>query len=223
MTHYLRSRHDAILIGVGTAEADDPSLNCRLDMSTVTNSHDTHATGQSHQPRPIILDPHARWDVRPESKVIQLAKAGQGLAPFVLTVHEQPAQKKWELLEQHGGRYIAVRASSAVNTTKVKFAWDDVFRALAEEGLHSVMVEGGGTIIDSLLSVDHRQYVNSVIVTIAPVWLGQGGVFVSPPRSGAQSKSGSPVAQLDDVSWHPLGRDVVMCGRMQQNATEAPS
>src|SRR5947207_2217592 len=31
MTHYLRSRHSAILIGVGTAAVDDPGLNCRLD------------------------------------------------------------------------------------------------------------------------------------------------------------------------------------------------
>ncbi|KAJ6144622.1 hypothetical protein N7470_008517 [Penicillium chermesinum] len=30
MTHYLRSRHDGILIGVGTALADDPGLNCRI-------------------------------------------------------------------------------------------------------------------------------------------------------------------------------------------------
>ena len=31
MTHFLRSEHDAIMVGVGTAVADNPSLNCRLD------------------------------------------------------------------------------------------------------------------------------------------------------------------------------------------------
>jgi hypothetical protein len=30
MTHYQRSRHDGILIGVGTAVEDNPSLNCRI-------------------------------------------------------------------------------------------------------------------------------------------------------------------------------------------------
>jgi riboflavin biosynthesis pyrimidine reductase len=30
MTHFLRARHAAILVGAGTAVADDPGLNCRL-------------------------------------------------------------------------------------------------------------------------------------------------------------------------------------------------
>lgn len=45
-THYLRSRHDAILIGVGTVLADNPSLDCRLE----------GLTGMTRQPRPVVLD-----------------------------------------------------------------------------------------------------------------------------------------------------------------------
>ena len=54
MTHYLRSRHDAILIGVGTAEADDPSLNCRFSADGV-NKLDLEK-----QPILVILDPNGR-------------------------------------------------------------------------------------------------------------------------------------------------------------------
>mmetsp|Transcript_34521 Transcript_34521/g.55844 ORF Transcript_34521/g.55844 Transcript_34521/m.55844 type:complete len:147 (+) Transcript_34521:57-497(+) len=46
MTHALRAAHDAILVGVGTLIADDPSLNVR------------HVNGTN--PRPIILDSSLR-------------------------------------------------------------------------------------------------------------------------------------------------------------------
>ncbi|EHK99335.1 putative 5-amino-6-(5-phosphoribosylamino)uracil reductase [Glarea lozoyensis 74030] len=58
MTHYLRSRHDAILIGVGTAVADNPSLNCRIE-----GVGGYGGEGLEGQPRPIVLDPRARWEV----------------------------------------------------------------------------------------------------------------------------------------------------------------
>jgi len=70
MTHYLRSRHDAICVGVGTAIADDPGLNCRLAGAT-----------QADQPRPFVIDPRARWRPHPDSRVLQAARAGLGLAP----------------------------------------------------------------------------------------------------------------------------------------------
>ena len=47
MTHYLRSKHDSIFIGIGTVLADDPKLNCRYDEKSTI--------------RPIILDPKAQW------------------------------------------------------------------------------------------------------------------------------------------------------------------
>jgi len=53
-----------------------------------------------------------------------------------------------------------------------------------------------------------------VIVTIAPTWLGQGGVVVSPVRTtGADGQPTAP-ARLTDVTWCPLGEDVVLCGRI---------
>ncbi|QUC16968.1 uncharacterized protein UV8b_01209 [Ustilaginoidea virens] len=204
MTHYLRSRHAAILVGVSTLLADDPGLNCR-------------AAGATCQPRPIIIDPHLRWTPRPSDKVLQLCRSGAGLAPFVLTAAdagEPPRQGAEAVLSQHGGKYIRVRAARPAQGSRARFDWTDVLAALAAEGLASVMVEGGAQVINALLSPACHDLVDSVIVTIAPTWLGQGGVVVSPERVHDDRGTPRPAARLSGVSWHPFGEDVVLCGKL---------
>ncbi|KAI2629437.1 dihydrofolate reductase-like domain-containing protein [Xylaria nigripes] len=193
MTHYLRIRHDAICIGVNTAIADDPGLNSRL----VTDSN-----VQLRQPRPIIIDPRLRWVPTPQSKVLSLAREGKGLAPYIVTQVAPPPHRR-AVIEDVGGKFIELGARAGA-----RFAWREVFEALGREGLRSVMVEGGGKVINALLSEDVA-LVDSVIVTIAPTWLGRGGVVVCPPRTaGAEA----PVARLAGPVWIPLGEDVVLCG-----------
>lgn len=200
MTHYLRSRHDAICVGVGTAIADDPGLNCRLEGINIT-----------HQPRPIVLDPKLRWDFTRDSKVLQLVRAGCGLAPYIITANSAPLPNQKALLEEHGGKYIVLNHQSSHSQ---RFEWEDVLRAVKAEGLHSVMIEGGGQIINSLLEPQSNHFINSVILTIAPTWLGQGGVVVSPARRLEPGGQPVPAARLAETTWVPLGEDVVLCGRV---------
>ncbi|PTB70621.1 bacterial bifunctional deaminase-reductase [Trichoderma citrinoviride] len=205
MTHYLRTRHAAILVGVATVLADDPALNCRI-------------AGASHQPRPIIIDANLRWTPRRSDKVFEVCRRGAGLAPFVLTgadASDLPAASV-ELLHEHGGKYIRVPSTRSEATGRLRFSWDDILAALQAENLTSVMVEGGGQIINSLLDPAYHKLIDSVIVTIAPTWLGQGGVVVSPERVTDSAGVPFPVARLSHVSWHPFGDDVVLCGTLQE-------
>lgn len=211
MTHFLRSRHDAICVGVGTAVADDPGLNCRLALDPTSSVQQGEGEGErkQHQPRPIVIDPRARWEVGEESKVIQMVREGMGLAPFIITGVELagvPASQK-AVLEKYGGKYIHRPTNSHGS-----FVWQDILAAVENERLNSIMVEGGGHIINSLLEGPNRHFVDSVIVTIAPVWLGQGGVVVSPRRV----ESETPAARLAGASWHQLGEDVVLCGKLER-------
>ena len=247
MTHYLRSRHAAILIGVSTLLADAPALNCRVTITTPTTNttpattatdtttatnHATPPTSSSEplnnappasvsaqlppQPRPIIVDPHLRWTPDPTDKVLELAGRGAGLAPFVLTGVESDAlpAASVALLERLGGKYIHIGATPTGPDGRLRFNWRDIFQALHREGLGSVMVEGGGQIINSLLDPAYHELIDSVIVTIAPTWLGRGGVVVSPDRLTDATGVPLPVARLSDVSWYPFGQDVVLCGRL---------
>lgn len=246
MTHYLRSRHDAILIGVGTAIADDPGLNCRIEGSggygkqqipTESSGNDSikecdsgeaafrtirEQQGMLHQPRPIIIDPRARWMPHETSKIFQLVKEGRGKAPFVVIAKstDRPPSAQ-ALLEKYGGKYIALETISSEHGSEAEyqFDWDVIFKMLAtRENIKSLMIEGGGAIINSLLS-DQRYsaLIDSVIVTIAPTWLGQGGVVVSPQRCHDTHGNPIPASRLRDVKWYPFGEDVVLCGRIKEH------
>ncbi|KAL1839047.1 hypothetical protein VTJ49DRAFT_6132 [Mycothermus thermophilus] len=213
MTHFLRSRHDAVLVGAGTAEADDPRLNSRL-------RREEGDEGPVRQPRPVVLDARARWKVGSNSRVIQTAWEGKGLGPWVFVSESAEVEEvRVRAVEEVGGRYVRLPTGSSG-----RLEWADVLLALAGLGIRSVMVEGGGEVINSLLVPPGRVFVDAVVVTIAPVWLGKGGVVASPPRVTQMESHGddnndnnnpAPLPlRLTDVRWCPMGEDVVMCGRM---------
>lgn len=205
MTHYLRSKHDAILIGVGTAVADNPSLNCRIE-----GVGGYGGEGLSGQPIPVVLDPNGRWEFTAESKCIQLAKAGRGKGPLLITTRDIPPDKR-AVLESVGGKTL-ILGSSASEMWTSKISWQEIFSVLAGQGIHSVMIEGGGSVINDLLSPHYLNLVNSIIVTVAPTWLGKGGVQVC-PEARIEQGTRVPVGRLKDTRWIPLGEDVVLCGR----------
>ncbi|KAK8080544.1 riboflavin biosynthesis protein Rib7 [Apiospora hydei] len=189
MTHYLRSRHAAICVGVGTALADDPGLNCRIAPSSDANGQQQ----PPRQPRPIIIDPHQRWAFTSESKVLQLARAGRGLAP----TSSSPRRVRTRPRNADGCSRSWGQNSSSSSSSPSSFAmdWRDILCAVRAEGLDSIMVEGGGQVISSLLGAPNAQLVDSVIITIAPTWLGAGSVFVSPP--GGWTGRGTPCRRGD--------------------------
>ncbi|KAJ9210092.1 hypothetical protein DTO166G4_8282 [Paecilomyces variotii] len=209
MTHYLRSRHDAILIGVGTALADDPGLNCRIEGVGGYGGESLQG-----QPRPIIIDPSARWEFTEEAKILKLVKEGRGRAPYIVTGKHSPPVKQKEILEEHGGKYLTMD----ITTTEAgahRFDWTVLLEKLKKEGLNSVMIEGGAVIINSLLDPSSQALIDSVIITIAPTWLGRGGVVVSPERRYDSGGNSIPVSRLSDVKWYPFGEDVVLCGKIK--------
>jgi 2,5-diamino-6-(ribosylamino)-4(3H)-pyrimidinone 5'-phosphate reductase len=207
MTHYLRARHDAILIGVGTVLADDPGLNCRLE-----GAGGYGGVGLEGQPRPIIIDPMARWKINSESRILKTAREGRGKAPWiVVSPGANIDTDTLVMLKNHGGNYLRV----AEVHPNWRLRWETVLRVLANEGIRSVMIEGGGTVMSELLNMAYSPFIDSVIVTIAPTYLGRGGVFVSPESAKDASGASISAARLREVRWQPMGDDVVMCGKLK--------
>ncbi|KAF7591744.1 2,5-diamino-6-(ribosylamino)-4(3H)-pyrimidinone 5'-phosphate reductase [Aspergillus hancockii] len=207
MTHYLRSRHDAILIGVGTVLADNPGLNCRLE-----GAGGFGGLGRMWQPRPVIIDPTGRWPVHPECRMLRTAVEGKGKAPWVVVspgaqIHPQNLM----MLKGYGGDFLRI----VEYNQNWRLRWEAILRALASEGIKSVMIEGGGTVLSELLNPEYTDFIDSIIVTVAPTYLGSGGVGVSPDSK--RDEHGKPNAALNprDVKWMPLGQNVIMCGKIR--------
>jgi 2,5-diamino-6-(ribosylamino)-4(3H)-pyrimidinone 5'-phosphate reductase len=200
MTHYLRLHHDAILIGAGTAVVDDPGLNCRYPGATLQT-----------QPQPAIVDPRRRFDFREDAKVCQLAAEGKGKTPWIICAEEPERTPP----VRHIG--ISQDAESSFDVQHNSLQWLDILRSLKVKGIDSVMIEGGATVINALLLLP--DVVDAVIITIAPTWLGRGGVNVSPAAQSHEGAS-SNAAWLQQTSWRQFGNDVVLCGRLSnQNST----
>lgn len=216
MTHYLRSRHDAILIGVGTATADNPALNCRLE-----GVGGFGGVGWEGQPRPVIIDPGARWILTPDSKVLATVQEGKGRGPWVIIAPGfaiDPA--RLEMLKYYGGKYLGLTDFDK----RWRLRWEAILKALAAEGIRSVMIEGGAMIINDLLLPEHAPFISSVVVTKAPVYLGRGGLVVCPAAKPLEAgATPRPAVRFKDVKWQPLGEDVIMCGRIRSDETTRES
>lgn len=119
--HQLRSKHDAVLCGIGTVNADDPMLNVRVD-------------GLVHKAVRIVLD--TRLSINVGSKLVQSAHD----EPLWI-MHDTDEQSKKDALEQSGVKLFHC------NTKDLKA----ILQILAENGLTRILVEGGANIHSSFL------------------------------------------------------------------------
>lgn len=160
MTHFLRSHYEGILIGSGTAVADDPGLNCKYFPS--------ESTGRDISPRPIIIDVNHKWRFH-GSKMQSLFQANYAKPPIIVC-SEPPKNPEIDV------EYLVLSLNP-----NGKIDWTSLFKALYERyKIKSLMVEGGAYVINDLLI--RNDIVDSLIITIGPRFLGKNGVEVSPPK-----------------------------------------
>ena len=127
----LRDRCDAILTGVGTVLADDPSLTTRL----------THKSGRN--PWRIVVDSRLRTPL--DAQVVTLSEA-DGRTVFAVTDAADPARRAE--MEARGGT-VLVCATDAAGRVSLP----DLLTRLGTRGdIIGVLVESGGALAAGLLA-----------------------------------------------------------------------
>ena len=122
ITHNLRARHDAILVGIGTLLADDPQLNVRLV--------------PGDDPQPVVLDSKLRFPL--EARVLRGKKS-----PWIFTTQNSDLERE-AALKKSGGRVFRTKPKMV--------DLNEILSVLGREGIYSVMVEGGARLIQLVSS-----------------------------------------------------------------------
>jgi 2,5-diamino-6-(ribosylamino)-4(3H)-pyrimidinone 5'-phosphate reductase len=158
----VRAESDAVLVGVGTVLADDPSL-VRFD-----RDH-REAVGKTGAPVRVVADSRARTP--PDAAVLD------GDAPTTLLVSEAAPADRLRALREAGATVVVAGDE--------RVALPRALDALAGEGVADLMVEGGGELVFSLLADglvdDLTLYVGSLVLggRDAPT-IADGEGFVDP-------------------------------------------
>jgi len=186
----LRQGADAILVGVNTILADDPSLTARTEMED----------GRWKMAKPlrrIVLDSRARTPLG--AKVVN----DEFAALTTVVVGESAPKGRVAALAKRVSVLIA-----PVSGGRIDLRW--LLQKLGSENVPSLLVEGGGEVNASFLleGLAHR-----VVFFYAPKILGGRDSRRAVAGQGAGTLAES--VRLTDVEWRQLGPDWRLSARVQ--------
>lgn len=147
--HLMRAEADAILIGIGTALADDPELTCRLPGL------------EARSPTRIVLDAHARLPLA--AKMVKEARR----IPVWLAAAADCDGGRRLALEGTGVQFLATEAANG------GFALPELLEDLAARGVSTLMVEGGAETVRHFLD---ERLVDRIALFTGPGEMGPEGI-----------------------------------------------
>ena len=183
LVHHWRATMDGVMVGTGTARADDPALTVR------------HVEGR--QPIRIVLD--RGGSLSPDLKLF----SDEAAAFTVVFTGERAAPVYESALQAAGGRiYRVAEADGGVDLT-------EVVNILGKEGgaggkpMQSLLVEGGSQLAASLFRAD---LVDRLYLFVAPKIFGDGPLGMD--GSGLVASEDAFV----ETEWEEIGADVLLRG-----------
>ncbi len=160
--HQLRSRVDAVLVGINTVKNDDPLLNARVK-------------SPGRQPLRIILD--SRLSISEKSRVIK-----DRSARTLIATGRECRDGKANRLKKKNIDIAAFKDRSG------RVCLGSLLRYLARRGVSHILVEGGGTVIADFLK---KGFVDEMIVFMSPKIIGGRDAVTSVEGRGAAHVTGA--------------------------------
>ncbi len=198
--HHLRNTYDAILVGHGTALADDPALTCRVDLST---------------PCPGEFLPVTPSDIRHPQRV-------------VLDTFGATCDHDLQIFHQPGKTLVAIGPESVWDDTRGRDSIDPeriellecplkgghidlvhLLGKLKDRGIHSLVVEGGSGVHAAFLEAG---LVDEIVIMIAPRIFGGDGA--PSPVGGSGVEQVEKAWKLENTRNLALGDDIVLWGKV---------
>jgi diaminohydroxyphosphoribosylaminopyrimidine deaminase/5-amino-6-(5-phosphoribosylamino)uracil reductase len=148
--HVMRAEADAILVGIGTALADDPELTCRLPGL------------EARSPIRIVLDAAARLPTG-----AKMVKDAREAPVWVAAAAEGCDRSRRAALEAEGVEFLAAEIADG------GFALPELLEDIAARGVSALMVEGGAETVCHFLD---EGLVDRITVFTGPVEIGREGI-----------------------------------------------
>lgn len=146
--HLMRARSDAIMIGIGTALADDPMLTCRLPGMA------------AYSPVRVVLDSALRLPVA--SRLVESARE----VPVWVITGDQASDSREQALRARSVEVLRIPQADNLDLPAV-------LKLMAARGTTRLMVEGGPTLAAAFVAAD---LVDEAHLFHAPKVIGPDGI-----------------------------------------------
>jgi diaminohydroxyphosphoribosylaminopyrimidine deaminase/5-amino-6-(5-phosphoribosylamino)uracil reductase len=190
MAHRWRASVDAVVVGIGTALADDPQLTARPSGMP---------TEPGAQPRRVVFDSLAR--IPTSSRLITHAAE----IPLSVVVSRAAARADTDALEAAGVQVLV--ATGENEPARVRSALDQ----LGDLGVTSVLLEGGPHLAGAFLDAGE---VDEVRLFLAPLLLG--GSAARDPLEGEGVERIAEAVKALSMSCESIGEDLLISARLRE-------
>jgi diaminohydroxyphosphoribosylaminopyrimidine deaminase/5-amino-6-(5-phosphoribosylamino)uracil reductase len=185
-SHRWRAERDAVVVGIGTALADDPLLTARVD-------------GEYNQPRRVVFDSEARLPL--DSQLVRSALE----LPLTVIVSRAAPRLATDALEAAGVDVIV--ATGENEPARVRSALDQ----LGSAGITSILLEGGPHLAGAFLDAGE---VDEIRLFLSPVVVG--GSHARDPLEGEGAELIAEATRALDLDVERMAEDLLISARLRE-------